>query len=69
MHVSEVLDGTSAIITDFIDDIGPVVSELAEYEIECVAYHGEMVAQSRRHTMEKWRSQGYGSDHSVRNGD
>ena len=39
LRVSEILDGNSAIIyTDFIDDIGPIVSELSEYDIDCVAY-------------------------------
>ena len=56
-RVSEILDGSSAIIyTDFIDDIGPIVSELSEYDIDCVAYHGEMDIQSRHTSYSKWRS-------------
>ena len=56
-RVSEILDGSSAIIyTDFIDDIGPIVSELSEYDIDCVAYHGEMDIQSWHTSYSKWRS-------------
>ena len=40
----------------FIDDIGPIVSELSEYDIDCVAYHGEMDIQSRHTNYSKWRS-------------
>ena len=54
-RVSEILDGSSAIIyTDFIDNIGPIVSELSEYDIDCVAYHGEMDIQSRHTSYSKW---------------
>ena len=47
---------TAIIYTDFIDDIGPIVSELAEYDIYCVAYHGEMDVQSRHTSYSKWRN-------------
>lgn len=42
--------------TDFIDNIGPIVSELNEFNIECVAYHGEMDLKSRNESYFKWRS-------------
>ena len=56
-RVSEILDGSSTIIyTDFTDDVGPIVSELSEYDIDCVAYHGEMDIHSRHTSYSKWRS-------------
>ena len=56
-RVAELIgDSTTIIYTDFIDDIGPIVSELNECSIDCVAYHGEMDIKSRNDSYTKWRN-------------
>ena len=44
------------IYTDFIADIGPIVSSLSELGIEAVGYHGEMDTASRCESHGKWKS-------------
>ena len=36
----------SIVYTDFISDIGPIVSALQEVGVDAVGYHGEMDAPS-----------------------
>ena len=47
-RAAEIVQSTSSIVyTDFIKDIGPIVSALEEVGVEAVGYHGEMDAPSR----------------------
>ena len=56
MRAAEIAGTTSAIIyTDFIADIGPIVSSLYEIGIEAVGYHGEMDVHSRHEAYSKWK--------------
>ena len=47
---------SSIIYTDFIADIGPIVSALQDVGVEAVGYHGEMDAPSRRESYMKWKT-------------
>lgn len=49
-------NSSSIIYTDFIADVGPIVSGLAEEGIEAVGYHGEMDSPSRLESYMKWKS-------------
>ena len=54
---AEIIELTSSIIhTDFIKDIGPIVSALEEVGVEAVGYHGEMDAPSRHESYMRWKS-------------
>ena len=54
-RAAEIIDSTPSIIyTDFIADIGPIVSALQEIGVEAVGYHGEMDAPSRQESYVKW---------------
>ena len=56
-RVSEIVESSSSIVyTDFIADIGPIVSALQEVGVDAVGYHGEMDAPSRRESYMKWKS-------------
>ena len=56
MRAAEIAEKASAIIyTDFIADIGPIVSCLHEIGIEAVGYHGEMDIHSRHEAYSKWK--------------
>lgn len=56
-RVSDIFEGSSCIIyTDFIADVGPIVSALAELDIEAVGYHGEMDIPSQLESYMKWKS-------------
>ena len=46
----------SIIYTDFIADIGPIVSALQEVGVEAVGYHGEMDIPTRQKSYLKWKS-------------
>ena len=46
----------SIVSTDFIADIGPIVSALQEVGVDVVGYHGEMDAPSRHESYVKWKS-------------
>ena len=48
--------GASIIYTDFIADIGPIVSALQEVGVEAVGYHGEMDIPTRQESYLKWKS-------------
>ena len=55
-RAAEIIDSTSSIIyTDFIADIGPIVSALQEIGVEAVGYYGEMDAPSRQESYVKWK--------------
>jgi superfamily II DNA helicase RecQ len=56
-NVAEIIGSTSSIVyTDFIADIGPMVSALAECGVKAVGYHGEMDSTSRHESYLKWNS-------------
>ena len=56
-RAAEIAGTAPAIIyTDFIADIGPIVSSLSELGIEAVDYHGEMDSASRCESHGKWMS-------------
>ena len=46
----------SIIYTDFINSVGPIVSELSELGIESVAYYGEMDTKSRNESYSNWKT-------------
>ena len=57
LRAVEIAGSTSSIIyTDFIADIGPIVSALSDLGVEAVGYHGEMDAHSRQESYTKWKS-------------
>ena len=43
------------IYTDFITDIGPIVSALSDLGIEAVGYYGEMDPRERKQSYLKWK--------------
>ena len=52
-----IIGSSSAIIyTDFISDVGPIVSALGELGINAVGYHGELDVPSRHESYLKWKS-------------
>ena len=54
-RAADIIGSSSAIIyTDFISDVGPIVSALAEIGIDAVGYHGELDAPSRHEAYMKW---------------
>ena len=56
-RAAEIMGSTSSIIyTDFIADIGPIVSALEEVGIQAVGYHGEMDAPSKQESFHKWKT-------------
>lgn len=55
-RAAEIIGRTSSIIyTDFIADIGAIVSALEDVGVEAVGYHGEMDAPSRRESYMRWK--------------
>ena len=58
LRAIEIAGCTACIIyTDFIADIGPIVSALSDLGVEAVGYHGEMDAHSRQESYTKWKSE------------
>ena len=56
-RVSAIINSSSSIVyTDFIADIGPIVSALADVGVEAVGYHGEMDGASRHESYLQWKS-------------
>ena len=56
-RAAEICGSSSSIVyTDFIADIGPIVSALQQVGVEAVGYHGEMDAPSRQESYLKWKS-------------
>ena len=54
-RVADIIDSSDCAIvyTDFIDDVGLIVSELGNLGINSVAYYGEMDVRSRNESFEK----------------
>ena len=46
----------SIVSTDFIANIGPIVSALQEVGVDVAGYHGKMDAPSRHESYVKWKS-------------
>ena len=57
-RVAELLEDLQCTIvyTDFIDNVGLIMSELGDKGIDSVAYYGEMDIKSRSDSFEKWKS-------------
>ena len=56
-HVSDISNSEPTIVyTDFIADIGPIVSSLADLGIDAVGYYGEMDPRERQESYLKWKS-------------
>ena len=49
-------DECAILYTDFIDDVGPIMSELSNHGIDSVAYYGEMDIRSRNESFDRWRN-------------
>ena len=56
-HVADISNSEPTIVyTDFIADIGPIVSSLADLGIDAVGYYGEMDPRERQESYLKWKS-------------
>lgn len=56
-RAANIIGSSSAIIyTDFISDVGPKVSALADLGVDTVGYHGELDTPSRHESYMKWKS-------------
>ena len=56
-YVSDISNSEPTIVdTDFIADIGPIVSSLADLGIDAVGYYGEMHPRERQESYLKWKS-------------
>ena len=57
-RVSDMLqsDESAIVYTDFIDDVGPIMSELSNHGIDSVAYYGEMDIRSRNESFDRWQN-------------
>lgn len=56
-HVANIAHSEVKIVyTDFISDIGPIVSSLADLGIEVIGYYGEMDPRERQESYKQWKS-------------
>lgn len=56
-HVADIASSEVMIVyTDFISDIGSIVSSLADLGIEAVGYYGEMDPRERQESYKQWKS-------------
>lgn len=56
-HVAEISQSEPTIVyTDFIADIGPIVSALSDLGIDAVGYYGEMDPRERNQSYLKWKT-------------
>ena len=56
-HVADISNSEPTIVyTDFISDIGPIVSSLSDLGIEAVGYYGEMDPRERQESYLRWKS-------------
>ena len=56
-YVADISNSEPTVVyTDFIADIGPIVSSLADLGIEAVGYYGEMDPRRRQESYLKWKS-------------
>ena len=53
-RVADIIDSSDCAIvyTDFIDDVGLIISELSNLGINSIAYYGEMDVRSRNESFE-----------------
>ncbi len=54
-RAAEMLENDGFSISDFIDDIGPIMNELNSCGLDSVGYHGEMDIRSRHESYTRWR--------------
>ena len=56
-HVADISNSEPTIVyTDFISDIGPIVSSLSDLGIDAVGYYGEMDPRERQESYLRWKS-------------
>ena len=57
LRVSEIAgDRCTIVYTNFIENIGPIISELSDLGHTCVGYYGEMDPKSRLESYTRWKS-------------
>ena len=57
LRVSEIAaDRCTVVYTNFIENIGPIISELSDLGHSCMGYYGEMDPKSRLESYTKWKS-------------
>ena len=57
LRVSEIAgDRCTIVYTNFIENIGPIISELSDLGHTCVGYYGEMDPQARLESYTRWKS-------------
>ena len=54
--VDKIGNDCTIIYTDFINSVGPIMSELSALDVDSVAYYGEMDVKSRSESYHKWKS-------------
>ena len=54
--VDKIGNDYTIIYTDFINSVGPIMSELSALDVDSVAYYGEMNVKSRSKSYHKWKS-------------
>ena len=65
-RAAEIIASDCAVIyVDFINNIGPIASQLHALGIETVAYHGEMDVKSRDASYTKWKTEDNGSSNGI----
>ena len=53
--VDKIGNDCTIIYTDFINSVGPIMSELSAFNVDSVAYYGEMDVKSRNESYHKWK--------------
>ena len=53
--VEKIGNDSTIIYTDFINSVGPIMSELSTFNVDSVAYYGEMDVKSRSESYHKWK--------------
>lgn len=54
--VEKIGNECSIIYTDFINSVGPIMSELCALNVDSVAYYGEMDVKSRNESYHRWKN-------------
>ena len=54
--VDKIGNDCTIIYTDFINSVGPIMSELSAFDVDLVAYYGEMDVKSRNESYHRWKS-------------
>ena len=54
--VDKIGNDCTIIYTDFINSVGPIMSELSALDVDSVAYYGEMDVKSRSESYHRWKN-------------